>query len=152
MTTEKKNSKSLFDFVNAIQSDQRIEFFDNLTEEELKLYKHSRYMINRFISMNPNYAPVVNAIQKYTGMTDRAHYLFLTKMLPKKKQYNKYIKGSKDDAYADWMIDVIVKKYNVSKKEAIEYLEIYHVQNKSELRSIFEAYGVDPKLIKKAKL
>jgi hypothetical protein len=150
--TGESTAKGLFDFVNAITADQSMKFFEELSDMEKKAYKNSRYMIHRFLSMNMNYAPVVNIAQKYTSMPERAHYLFLTNILPKGKQYNKYIKGSKDDRYESWLVDLIAKHYDVSQVEAISYLEIYYKDDKPALRSLCEKYGVDPKVIKKVKL
>ena len=66
-------------------------FYDDLSEEEKKKYKYSRYMIHRFVGMNPNYLPIVNEIQKYTELPDRSHYQFLVSLIPKDRQFYKYI-------------------------------------------------------------
>lgn len=145
-------AKGLFDFVNGVTADQSMKFFDELSEVERKTYKNSRYMIHRFLSMNMNYSPVVNIIQKYTSMPERAHYLFLTNILPKGKQYNKYIKGDKDDRYESWLVELVAKHYHVSRNEAITYLEIYYSSSKESLREICKLYGIDQKLLKAAKL
>jgi len=148
----KESGKSMFDLIDAIYTNQSPDFFDTLTDSEKKLYKNSRYMIHRFISMNPLYAPVVNAIQQYTTIPEKAHYLFLTNILPKGKQYNKYIKGEKDEKYESWLVDIVAKHYQVSKAEAITYLEIYYTQNKDGLRELCEKYGIDKKQLKQVKL
>jgi hypothetical protein len=148
----KESGKSMFDLIDAIYTNQSPDFFDTLTDSEKKLYKNSRYMIHRFISMNPLYAPVVNAIQQYTTIPEKAHYLFLTNILPKGKQYNKYIKGEKDEKYESWLVDIVAKHYQVSKAEAITYLEIYYRQNKDGLRELCEKYAIDKKQLKQAKL
>lgn len=153
MARKKVNgSKSMFDFIAAITENQTDEFFDSLTDDELKLYKNSRYMINRFLSMNPNYLEVVNAVQMYPAMPDKMHYKFLSSMLPKKKQYNKYIKGTSTVDYQKWLIDLIAKHYLISTAEAIDYLDIFYKHNKVELRIICEMYAIDPKLITEANL
>lgn len=149
MASEK--AKGLFDFVNAIQADQSIEYFDNLSESELKTYRNSRYMINRVLSMNPHYSCVVNEIQKY-NIPERAHYLFYTNMLPKKKQFNKYIKSVNEDKYPEWIITLVKNHFNVSISEAIEYIDIYFLHNKEELTALCQMYGVDQKDLKKVKL
>ncbi len=149
-STEKKND--LFGLLDAIYTNQTIEFFDNLSDADKKTYKNSRYMLHRFISMNPNYVPVVNAVQKYTSMPERAHYQFLTEILPKGKQYNKYIKGDKEEKYKSWLVDIVSKHYHVSRTEAIQYLEIYYTHNKPALRVLCEGYGIDLKTLKSAKL
>lgn len=144
--------KELFDFINMIYQDQTSESFDALSEVERKRYKASRYMIHRFLSMNPHYAPIVNEIQKYYAIPDRAHYLFLANIIPKGRQFNKYIKGDKDEKYPSWMVDIMSKHYMVSKAEAIQYIEILYKQDKEALKQLLQLYGVDSKELKKAKL
>lgn len=154
VSTEPKEhkGKELFDFVNMIQQDGKLSSFDNMTDAEKKKYKTSRYMIHRFLSMNPAYSPVVNAVQKYTQMPERAHYQFLTGIIPKSRQFNKYIKGSKDDRYESWLVDLVANHNNVSKVEAITYLDIYYHHDKNALREICQMYGIDSKTLKKVKL
>lgn len=144
--------KELFDFIDMVYVDQRMSTFDSMTDEEKKRYKNSKYMIHRFLSMNPVYSQVVNVIQKYTQIPERMHYLFLTSMLPKGKQYNKYIKGDKETKYEGWLVDLLVKHFGVSKAEAINYLDIYYEKNRPALRLLCELYGIDSKVLKKAKL
>jgi len=149
---EKEKGKELFDFLNGITTDQSVEFFDNLNDAEKKKYKNSRYMLHRFLSMNVNYSQVVNAVQKYSVIPDRAHYLFLTNMLPKGKQYNKYIKGERDEKYESWLVELVAKYFNVSKVESVQYLEIYYTHNKDALIELCKKHGIDSKTLKKAKL
>jgi len=147
-----EKGKELFDFLTAITADQSMQFFDGLNDTDKKKYKYSRYMLHRFLSMNVNYAPVVNELQKYPSIPDRAHYQFLTNILPCGKQYNKYIKGSRSSLYEDWLVELVAKHYQVSKVEAITYLEIYYTQNKDGLRELCEKYGIDKKQLKQVKL
>jgi hypothetical protein len=151
-TEVSEKGKELFDFLTAITADQSMHFFDGLNDTDKKKYKYSRYMLHRFLSMNVNYAPIVNELQKYPSIPDRAHYQFLTNILPRGKQYNKYIKGSKDEKYEKWLVELVAKHYQVSKVEAITYLEIYYTQNKTGLRELCEMYGIDKKELKKVKL
>lgn len=151
-TEPTSKGKELFDFLDGITTNQSPEFFDELTDAEKKTYKYSKYMIHRFLSMNVNYAPIVNVLQQYTNVPERQHYLFLTSMLPKGKQYNKYVKGSKDEKYQPWLVTLITKHFHVSTKEAIEYLELYYLHDKMALRKLCEQYGIEQKLLKVAKL
>lgn len=147
-----EKGKDLFEFLGGITTDQTPEFFDNLNDTEQKKYKYNRYMIHRFLSMNVNYAPVVNELQKYSSIPDRAHYLFLTNILPRGKQFNKYIKGSRDTKYERWLVELVAKHYMVSTVEAMQYLDIYYAHNKVSLRELCEKYGIDKKTLKQAKL
>jgi hypothetical protein len=149
--TESKG-KELFDFIKGLTENQSIEFFDELTDDEKKKYKNSRYMTHRFLSMNSNYLPVVNEIQQYGNIPDRCHYLFLTSILPRGKQFHKYIKGSKDTKYETWLVELVASHFHVSTVEAITYLEIYYLHDKKGLRELCEKYGVDKKLLKGAKI
>lgn len=150
--TPKEKSKELFDFINIIYQDQRMETFDGLTEIEKKKYKGSRYMIHRFLSMNPMYASIVNAVQKYPTMPDRAHYMFLTNMIPKGRQFNKYIKSTAETIYEQWLIDLVARHYQISLKEATSYLGIYYHTDVAALKDLCEKYGIDKKQLKTAKL
>jgi hypothetical protein len=144
---------SPFDHVNTIYTDQSIDYFDSLEEKEKKNF--NPYMINRIISMNPDYLPVVNEFQKYYGIVGgRETYLFFSQLLPKKKQFNKYVKGSKEALYEPWLVDVVIRYYKVSKSEANYYLSLcYQTEaGRENLKSICSKYGIDPKLFKKAKL
>lgn len=144
--------KGLFDFINGITANQSMEFFDDLTESEKKAYRQSRYMIHRFLSMNPAWSQIINIVQQYPNMPDRSHYQFLTQMLPKGKQFNKYIKSAKETKYESWLVEIVAKHFQVSQKEAMDYLDIYYEQNRGELRLLCELYGIDSKTMKKAKL
>lgn len=144
--------KDLFEFINGIYSDQKSSFYDTLSDVEKKNYKQSRFMINRMLSMNFRYVPIINAIQQYSKIPDRAHYLFFANILPKGKQFNRYIKGKKEQKYDGWLVSLVSKHYSVSMNEAREYLEIYYETAKESLKKLCEMYGVDPKVIKKAKL
>lgn len=144
--------KELFDFINMIYQDQSIESFDNMTDAEKKKYKNSKYMIHRFLSMNPAYAPIVNYVQKYTNLPERAHYMFFTNTIPKGRQFNKYVKGDKEEKYESWLIDIVVRHFGISKSEAVQYLEIYYTQNKVALINLCKTYGIDDKVMKKAKM
>ena len=142
-------AKTLFDHINAIYLDQKKNYFSGLDDGEKRTY--SNYMVNRFLSMNIHQLPLVNEIQKYTLPSD-VHYLFFATTIPRGKQYNKYVKAAKETKYEDWLIDLVAGHYCVSQDEAKSYLNIYYNDGKQALRELCEKYGVDPKVIKKAKL
>lgn len=148
-TQDQPKAKGLFDHINAIYENQKIDYFENITDADKKSY--SNYMVNRFLSMNPHQLPIVNELQKY-NLTSDVHYKFYSQALPRKRQFNKYIKKTKEVKYEDWLIDIIVKHYHVSIAEAETYLEIYYIQNKLALRQLCEMYGITDKELKKAKL
>jgi len=143
-------AKTLFDHLNAIYTDQSIDYFDTLEDADKKSF--SAYMINRLISMNPSYAQVVNEFQLYLNtIGPRESYLFYSQIVPRGKQFNKYIKSQKKETYDEWLVELIRRHYDVSRYEATEYLRIYFScdENKAGLRKLLEQYGTEPKKINK---
>lgn len=146
-------TKTLFDHINAIYTDQSLDYFDKLDESDRKTF--SVYMVNRFLSMNRHQIPVVNEFQKYWSETGpREAYLFYSQALPKGKQFNKYVKGAKEEKYEPWLVELVGRYFSVSKKDALDYLDIFYATDagKADLRSICEMFAVEPKKIKKVKL
>ena len=127
---------NLFDHVNAIYLNQDVHYFDALSEEDQKVW--NTYIVNRTISMNMAYLPIVNEVQQYMySLNPNSVYLFYSQILPKGKQYNKYIKKTEKDIYPDWLLDVVKGQYQLSYKEAREYLDIFH-HSKSGKESLTE--------------
>jgi len=144
-------AKSLFTHLAAIYTEPH-SYWDTLTESDKKTF--STFMINRLISMSPDYLELVNLYQTYyiPELTDdKATWLFYSYAIPKKKQFHKYIKKTKIEEYEPWLIELVVKHFQVSTRQAEDYLEIYYStkENKEELKLLCEMYGVLPKLIKK---
>jgi hypothetical protein len=142
-------AKTLFDHINAIYLEQKKNYFSGLDDGEKRTY--SNYMVNRFLSMNIHQLSLVNEIQKYNLPSD-VHYLFFATTIPRGKQYNKYVKAAKETKYEEWLVTLVARHYRVSEVEAVTYLEIYYEQDKPALRELCEKYGIDNKVLKKAKL
>lgn len=145
-------SVTLFEHLNTIFNNQNPKYFDELSDEDKKTF--SVWMINRFVSMNSSYLPVVNEIQQYWEyVSPREVYLFYSQILPRAKQYNKYVKSSKEqDKYEEWLIDLLKKHWQLSKMEVIDALHILYLtkDGKNHIRQICEGFGIESKLIKKA--
>ena len=83
-------AKSLFDHIKAITNEQNPKYFDTLEEADMKSW--SNYMVNRFLSMKMEWIELVNELQKY-NLQPKELYKLYTNILPKGKQWLKYIKG-----------------------------------------------------------
>lgn len=142
--------KSLFDHLNAIFTDQSIDYYDSLSVEDRKTY--SIYMINRLISMNMDYIEMVNEIQKFWEVVkDRESYLFYSQCLPLGRQWNKYIKPKVEKKHEEWVVKLVALYFEVSKMEAVDYIDLFMAapEGKARLKEIFETYGIEPRKIKK---
>ena len=63
-------------------------------------------------------------------------------------------KGKKDMKYEKWLIEVVAKHYESSLSEAKDYLQVFYSteQNKANLKTILQKYGIKEKEIKKLNL
>jgi len=94
----------------------------------------NNWMINRYLSMDPDYCEVVNVVQKNTWQMKGEYLYNLYKdLIPKQYKYLKYIKASKKIDYKPEEIEAVQLYFEVSKKEAKEYINMLP---KDELNNI----------------
>ena len=69
--------------------------------DEASQKSFSPYLINRWLSMNPDLIEIVDMFQQYTiGPLIKKHvYQLYLDFLPKAKMFARYIKGKKQDKY-----------------------------------------------------
>ena len=135
---------TIFDWINQINYEKKS--WDSFSEAEQKTF--NTFIINRWLSMDEELIQIVNYFQKYSiGLLEpKDTYMWYRDIIPKKKRFNKYIKGKKAMKYDSELITTICKYYETSKNECIEYIEM---MDKKQLTSILELYGKEPKQIKK---
>lgn len=105
--------------------------FDHLTNITSKKGEYlgdegwNNYMINRFLSMDPDYVEVVNIVQKNTWQM-KGEYLYnlYRDLIPKQYKFLKYIKSSKKSEYIVEEIEAVQQYFEVSKKQAKEYIDM----------------------------
>ena len=146
------NSKTLFDHIDAILKYQNINYFRNRSTEDKKTW--NLYMINRFISMEDDYVTTINMLDSLinnSSMSPENIYKLYISVFPKIIYRSKYIKAKDAQKYSDELINIIKTYYNVSKSEAIEYVDLYNsIENGlDELKSIIGKYGYTDKEINK---
>ena len=120
----------LFDYLKALTERNEDLDFDN--EEIRKGYQP--YMINRFVSMSEVYIPIVNEINKYE-LPKNVHFNYLFSILPKRKQFFKYIKKKKDLTIQEKKL--IANYFEVGLKEAERYIQLLE---ESQIKEILEVY------------
>ena len=143
--------KKLFDHLKHITEKQTIGYWNTLNNTEQKQW--SNYMTHRFLSMKMEYVDVVNEIQRY-NLKPKDLYKLYTNVLPKKKEWLKYVKGKKNMKHPKWLLEVVANYYESSLTEAQEYAEVFYAteQGKANLKSILQKYGIEPKEIKSLNL
>jgi hypothetical protein len=116
---------------------------EKFTEEDWKTF--NTFMINKYISMNPEYIEIANYIQKYSNSPKQQIYTMYKNLIPKKKVYLKWIGGKKKSQNTE-LVEKLSQYFLVSKRETEDYLDILH---KSDVKSILISMGEDDKNIKK---
>ncbi len=146
-------SRTLFNHIQAITSEQDPNYFDKLTEEDEKSW--SNFMINRFLSMNPDWVEMVSTILPLTKtLRTKDMYKVYINIIPKGKYYLNYIKGKKEAQYDDFIIELIKKEFLCSERQADDYLDILYStkEGRENIKWICERYGIEKKQITKLKL
>jgi hypothetical protein len=146
-------AQKLFDHLNAITSEQDPKYFDKLSEEDLKSW--SNFMINRFLSMKPDWVELVATLLPLTQtLQPKEMYKLYISLIPKGKHYLKYIKGKGEDKYEDFLIELMKKDYLCSERQALDYIEVLYAsrEGREHMKYVCEKYGVDKKQITKLKL
>lgn len=147
--TETKKALTLFDHISGL-TDKKTPW-SQLSEMDRKSF--SPYMINRFLSMNPDMIEFVNELQKYTIgiLAPKEVYNLYLEILPKKKMFLKYIKGDSKEKYSEKLIEYVSKYYEFGRRESIECLDILTAtpEFKVHIETILKAYGLTDKEIKK---
>lgn len=104
-----------------------------MNDEMVKSY--TPYMINRFISMSELYLPIVNEINKCQNIPKESHYTYYNTILPKRKQYFKYIKKKNEISESDK--ELLCKYYKVGPRQIDEYVNIL---TKEQIQIIVDKY------------
>jgi len=135
-------SKGLFDHLNQVTQIQNKNYWKNLTESDKKTW--SNYMINRFLSMKMEWTDFVNEIQKLK-LAPRQLYLVYSNVLPKGKQYLKYIKKKKQTIYNTQVVQKVSEYFEISQSESEDYLNLL---SKEQIRELVSKYGYTDKELK----
>ena len=138
--TVAKKAKSIFDHLAGIK--EKKTSWESLTDMDKKSF--SPFIINRWLSMNLDLLPIINILQKYTIglLSPKEVYKLYLDFLPKKKTFDKYVKGKKEGKYNKELLQYLSKWYGVSYREVQDYLEILP---KQEVLDILMKYGLTDK-------
>lgn len=134
-------SNKFFDILNYVTFEKKS--WDDLTQEEISSI--NPYLLNRYLSMNPDYLELVNYIQTIPHTEKEKYYKIYSNLIPKKKQWLKYIKSSTKNNPKE-LLEHLSKYYECSTREAKDYINILE---KKQIEEILISLGIDDKDIKK---
>lgn len=121
----------LFDHLNRLTFSK--EPLDPTDHEQTKTY--DQYMLNRFLSMNEMYIPIVEPMN-VAGIPDETHDLYYRTVLPKKKQFNKYIKKKADANLEDKQL--LCDYFECGLKEVENHLRILSEDQLNQILSVYK--------------
>jgi hypothetical protein len=116
---------------------------DKFSEEDWKQF--NSYMINRYVSMSPDYIELVNYVQRIPYENKKQIYSIYREMIPKRKVFLKYI-GPKKQKTNKELAEYIAQYFHCSLGEADEYIDILQTIG---VRGILYKMGVEDEEIKK---
>ena len=99
--------------------------WDDFNDEEKKSF--NVFIINKALSMNPNYLGIVNMVQNFTGLnqilSQKEVFNLYYSLLPNKFRFYKWIKGEKTKKEKE-KAEYLAMHFEVSIREAYDYLKI----------------------------
>ena len=131
---------NIFDWLNEISYNKSD--WSSFSKEDQDAF--NPYIINRFISMKPNYIDIVNLIQKYT-LPKKSLYNYYCKLIPKRKTIFRYIKAKKTSLNED-LINILSEHLKLSKREIIDSYDLFGTDFKT---SLLQNLNMNDKQIKK---
>ena len=135
-----------FDHIKNLHTKKRI--WDNFNDEEKKSF--NIYIINKALSMNPNYLNIVNMVQKYTNnmLEPKEVFNLYYDLLPNKFRFYKWIKGTKDKNKEKYQI--LAEHFKCSSREIKDYIKLL---DKKQINKILKLYkdGTSKKVISSTK-
>ena len=125
-----------FDHIKNLHTKQRS--WDDFNDEEKKSF--NIFIINKALSMNPNYLSIVNIVQKYTNnlLDPKEVFNLYFNLLPNKFRFYKWIKGTKDKNKEKYQI--LAQHFKCSSREVKDYMELL---DKKEINKILKLYKND---------
>lgn len=139
---EKEKTIGLFDVLNMIEGQKTP--WNRLDDGYKKAY--SQFMINRFVSSQPLYCPIVAELS-CQQLTDEQHYLILCNVVTgnRKHWFNyKAYKKEKVEKDLDELIFACCKEYEIGHREAKMYINNLEETVKDQLRAKWaESYNYE---------
>ena len=128
-----------FDHIKNLHTKKRR--WEDFNDEEKKSF--NVFIINKALSMNPNYLGIVNMVQNFTGLnqilSQKEVFNLYYSLLPNKFRFYKWIKGEKTKKEKE-KAEYLAMHFKVSTGEAYDYLQLL---DRKTINSIIKNYKND---------
>ena len=129
-----------FDHIKNLHTKKRT--WNDFNDEEKKSF--NVFIINKGLSMNPDYLGIVNMVQNFTGLNQvispKEVFNIYFNLLPNKFRFYKWIKGAKSKKDKE-KAEYLAMHFKVSTREAYDYLQIL---DKKTINQIIKNYKNEP--------
>ena len=129
-----------FDHIKNLHTKKRT--WNDFNDEEKKSF--NVFIVNKGLSMNPNYLGIVNMVQNFTGLnqilSQKEVFNIYFNLLPSKFRFYKWIKGEKTKKDKE-KAEYLAMHFKVSTREAYDYLQILY---KKTINKILKNYKNEP--------
>jgi hypothetical protein len=122
-----------FDFVKSVSSDKKDIMYDNIEE---KLY--APFLTNKALSYHQDSVFFSNEMNIRSGTENRLQYLFFLNTLRKRQRFSKWQKP-----YVSKKLDVIKEYYEISTKQAKDYMSILSDSDVRTMKKRMKTGGKD---------
>lgn len=120
-----------FDFVKSVSYDKKDIMVDDIEEKA-----YQPFLINKALSYHQDSVFFANEMNVRGSVDNRLQYLFYLNTLRKRQRFSSWVKP-----YISKKLDVIKKYYQISQKEAKEYVNLLSDKHLRELRNRMKIGG-----------
>ena len=128
-----------FDHIKNLHTKKRR--WEDFNDEEKKSF--NVFIINKGLSMNPEYLGIVNMVQNFTGLnqilSQKEVFNIYFNLLPNNFRFYKWIKGEKTKKDKE-KAEYLAMHFKVSTREAYDYLQLL---DRKTINSIIKNYKND---------
>ena len=117
-------------------------YHKNYRYPEPKEIKKDIWMINRFVSFDPDLAEVVATTSKYLFCLKERYYLLLYRIIPKSNP-TRVMNAKMKVEFDKELVGRYSAMYGISRRETVDYLKI--LTKKNTKKEVFEFVGLEGK-------
>jgi hypothetical protein len=122
-----------FDFVKSVSSDKK-----NIMVDEIEEKAYAPFLTNKALSYHQDSVFFSNEMNIRHGTENRLQYLFFLNTLRKRQRFSKWQKP-----YTSKKLDVIKQYYDISTKEAKDYMSILSDSDVRNMKKRMKTGGKD---------
>ena len=127
------SKRNPFDFVKSVSYDKKDIMVDDIEEKA-----YQPFLINKALSYHQDSVFLTNEMNVRHGVDNRLQYMFFLNTLRKRQRFSKWSKP-----YVSKKLDTLKEYYQISTREAKEYVNLLSEKQYRELKNRMKTGGKD---------